>query len=161
MAIIWAKIKITWPPAFGLEDALWLWKIASIFYQSNQREVITVRQNVSLEIDCSNIHIECVVLQAGLQNGFDAFLESLQWVCFPCSGLVSHCVVLFVPLLQIRPTWTGTPLCAYFLLAQATTWQDVCDGEEVLTGNRYIAVKYVASVHLFTSIHRVTAINSL
>lgn len=61
-------------------------------------------------------------------------------------------VVIFVPLLQIRPTWTGTPLCVYFLLARATTWQDVCDGEEVLTENRYIAVKYMASIHYITFI---------
>lgn len=41
------------------------------------------------------------------------------------------CFVIFVFLLQIRPTWTGTPLCAYFLLALAMTWHDVYDGEEV------------------------------
>lgn len=81
-----------------------------------------------------------------LMLSLQVFVVSL----FSWFGLVSHRVVIFVPLLQIRPTWTGTPLCVYFLLARATTWQDVCDGEEVLTENRYIAVKYMASVHLIT-----------
>lgn len=65
-------------------------KIASIFYQSKQREVITVRQNVSLEIDCTTGRSYwLVVLQLGLQNGFDAFFASLcsefvflLWPCF-------------------------------------------------------------------------------
>lgn len=54
-------------------------------------------------------------------------------------GLFSHGVVMFVPSLQIRPTWTGTPLCAYFLLARATTWHAVCAGAEVRTENRPVA----------------------
>lgn len=89
----------------------------------------------------------CSFLLERLQNGFDAFLllcKSLQQLV---SGLVPHRVVIFVPLLQIRPTWTGTPPCAYFLLARATTWHDVCAGAEVRTENRCVAVK--CFIHLF------------
>lgn len=48
---------------------------------------------------------------------------------------------MFVPSLQIRPTWTGTPLCAYFLLARATTWHAVCAGAEVRIENRPVAAE--------------------
>lgn len=72
-------------------------------------------------------------------------LQVLAVSLFSWFGLVSHLVVIFVLLLQIRPTWTRTLLCVYFLLARATTWQDVCDGEEVLTENRYITVNNMAS----------------
>lgn len=73
-------------------------KIASIFYQSKQREVITVRQNVSLEIDCTTQQSYwLVVLQAGLQNGFDAFSLQVFSFCGEFCFLVPRRVVIFVP----------------------------------------------------------------
>lgn len=95
-----------------------------------------------------NAHIDCRKMDLVLS--LQVFAVSL----FSWFGLVSHHVVIFVPLPQIRPTWTGTPPCVYFLLARATTWRGVCDGEEVLTGNRYIALKYIALIPLITFIVR-------
>lgn len=91
LLIIWKekKKKITWPPLFGLGDVFWLSKIASIFYQSKQREVITVRQNVCLEIDCTTTFIlTCSftsrAAKMDLLLSLKVFAVSLFFLLWPC-----------------------------------------------------------------------------
>lgn len=69
--------------SFGLS------KIASIFYQSKQRDVITVRQNAPLEIDCAAGHSCCSFTSSAAKKGFCGSGASsrgefafLLWPCF-------------------------------------------------------------------------------
>lgn len=144
--------KITWPPLFGLED---VFLVQSLKNCLNFLSIKTKRGN-NHQAKCvswNRLYSWTFILTCSFTSG------PAKWIwCFLCKsvglfswvGHVSHHVVIFVRLLQIRPTWTGTPLCVYFLLAQGTIWHDVCDGAEVLTENRYMTVKYMALIHPIT-----------
>lgn len=149
--VIICEKKITWP-LFGLEDVFLVQTLKNCL---NFLSIKTKRGN-NRQAKCvswNRLYNWTFILICSFTSG------PAKWIwCFHCKSVslfswvrhVSHHVVIFVPLLQIRPTWTGTPLCVYFLLAQATIWHDVCVGAEVLTENRYMTVKYMASIHLIT-----------
>lgn len=143
------------PTLFALRDVLLVLALKNCL---NFLSIKTKRGN-NCQAKCvswNRLHNSAVILTCSFTSRaakwiwcfFFASFLFLRWVLFPLFRAVLWYLSL---LLQIRPTWTGTPRCAYFLLARATTWHGVCDGEEVLTENRHIAAE--TRWPRFTSFH--------